>query len=124
MFLKDKYQVFYNSGRDVADMGLSDWLVCAQDCGIGEVLVTSIEKDGTGRGPDVKMIEAVEAHAKVPVIYGGGASSTDDIRTILSRPGIGAVALASYLHIDKTPISWIKGELKSQGISVLESYTS
>ncbi len=122
MFLKNKCQVFYNSGRDLGGMGLSDWLCRAQDCGIGEVLVTSIEKDGTGRGPDIKVIEALEEHIRVPVIYGGGASSTDHIRTILSRPAISAVALASYLHIDKTPIGWIKEELKSKGIPVLEGF--
>jgi cyclase len=122
MSLKNKCQVFYNSGRDVGDMELSDWLDHAQNCGIGEVLVTSIEKDGTGRGPDIRVIEAVEAHARVPVIYGGGISSADHIRTTLSRPKISAVALASYLHIDNTPISRIKGELKSSGIPVREGF--
>lgn len=124
MYLKNKCQVFYNSGRDASGMELPDWLARAQNCGIGEVLVTSIEKDGTGRGPDFKVIETVEAHARVPVIYGGGASSTDHIHTILARPRISAVSLASFLHIDETPISWIKDELNSKGIPVRESFTS
>jgi cyclase len=124
MFLKNKCQVFYNYGRDLGGMELSDWLGRAQNCGIGEVLVTSIEKDGTGRGPDIRVIEAVEVHARVPVIYGGGLSSADHIRTTFSRSKISAVALASYLHIDKTPISRIKDELKSSGIPVLESFKS
>lgn len=124
MFLKNKCQVFYNSGRDAGGMELSEWLDRAQNCGIGEVLVTSIEKDGTGRGPDIKVIEAVEAHARVPVIYGGGVSSIHHIRAILSRPKISAVALATYLHIDKMPICWIKDELETKDIPVRESFTS
>jgi cyclase len=117
-FLKGKWRVFYNSGRDMIDLDVAEWLDIAQSNGIGEVLVTSIEKDGTGRGPDLPLINLVEKHVRVPIIYGGGVSQVDHIEEILSHRKISAVALASYLHIENADLSQIKSGLNAKGIAV------
>ena len=67
-----EFRVFYNTGRDLSDLNIAEWLRIAQDNSIGEALLTSIEKDGTGKGPDLGLIEFVGKHVKVPVIYRGG----------------------------------------------------
>ena len=117
-FLKGKWRVFYNSGRDMAHLDVAEWLDIAQSSGIGEVLVTSIEKDGTGLGPDLPLINLVEDHVRVPIIYGGGVSQLDHMEEILSHRRIAAVALASYLHVEKADLEWIKSGLNSKGIAV------
>ena len=119
-FLKNKCRIFYNSGRDMTDMEISAWLEKAQNCGIGEALVTSIEKDGTGRGPDHQLIETVKQYVKVPLIYGGGISTIKHVETVLSDDRLSAVALASYLHVQHGNIREIKSELNSAGIAIRE----
>ena len=117
-FFNSKWRVFYNSGRDMIRLDVAEWLDIAQSSGIGEVLVTSIEKDGTGRGPDLPLINLVEEHVRVPIIYGGGVSQIDHIEEILSHKKIASVALASYLHIDKADLNQIKLGLNAKGIAV------
>ena len=117
-FLKGKWRVFYNSGRDMSELDVAEWLDIAQSSGIGEVLVTSIEKDGTGRGPDLPLIDLVKEHVRVPIIYGGGVSQLGHIEEILAHRRIAAVALASYLHIDRADLNRIKSDLNAKGIPV------
>ncbi len=117
-FLRGKGRVFYNSGRDMSELDVAEWLDIAQSSGIGEVLVTSIEKDGTGQGPDLPLIDLVKKHVKAPLIYGGGVSQSEHVEEILSDKRIEAVALASYLHIEKASIDQLKVSLNTKGIAV------
>ena len=87
----------------------------AQDNGIGEALPTSIEKDGTGKGPDLELIEFVGKHVKVPIIYGGGIASIKHIDAVISGNHASGVALASYLHVDGTSVTDIKSTLELSG---------
>lgn len=119
---KGRWRVFYNSGRDMIQHDVAEWLDIAQSSGIGEVLVTSIEKDGTGRGPDLSLISLVEEQVRVPIIYGGGVSRLSHIEEILSHQRISAVSLASYLHIERAEINQIKLDLNAKGIVVRGSF--
>ncbi len=118
--LKGKWMIFGNSGRDMSSMELPEWLGIVQDAGIGEVLVTSIEKDGTRRGPDHPLIKVVTEYINVPIIYGGGISDIKHIQSVLDSSQMDAVALASYLHVDNANIRSIKKELSSMGVVVRE----
>ncbi len=119
-FLNGDCRIFCNTGRDLCAVDVVDWLNIAQDHRIGEVLVTSIERDGTGRGPDLSLIKIVEESVKVPIVYGGGISSLSHIESVLSSDCISGVVLASCLHIANEDISEIKSSLKRSGILVRE----
>jgi cyclase len=119
-YIKGKWRIFSNSGRDMSIVELPSWLKIAQEAGVGELLITSIEKDGTGRGPDFPLIEIVKKYANIPIIYGGGISNTKHICSVLKNKQIGAISLASFLHIDNTNITNIKSDLKNMGIVVRE----
>jgi cyclase len=110
----------FNSGRDMSTIELPSWLAIAQDTGVGELLITSIEKDGTGKGPDHPLIEIVKKYANIPIIYGGGISNTKHIYSVLKNKQIDAISLASFLHIDNTNITNIKSDLKNMSIVVRE----
>ena len=113
--INSEFRIFYNTGRDLSDLNIAEWLRIAQDNGIGEVLLTSIERDGTGKGPDLELIEFVGKHAKVPVIYGGGIASIKHIDEVISGNHATGVALASYLHVYGKSIPDIKSALELSG---------
>jgi imidazoleglycerol phosphate synthase cyclase subunit len=116
--IKGRWRIFFNSGRDMSKLELPVWLEVIQEAGIGEVLITSIEKDGTGRGPDYPLIEIVKEYINAPIIYGGGISTTQHIYSVLKNKKINAISLASFLHIDNADISDIKSDLKNMGIVI------
>ena len=101
------------TGRDAVT-----WAVEAADRGAGELLLTSIDRDGTRAGYDVALTRAVSDAVRVPVIASGGAGSVDDIATVLDAGGASAALLASTLHFDILRIPDLKAELSERGISV------
>ena len=119
-FLNGQYHIFYNTGRDLSELDAAEWLRIAQDKGIGEVLVTSIEKDGTGKGPDINLINFVQEHVSVPIIYGGGISNTGHVEAVLSCDAVSGVVLASYLHVENAVITTIKASLQHSDILIRE----
>jgi cyclase len=121
--LNSEFRAFYNTGRELSDFKIPELLNISQDNGIGEIIVTSIEKDGTGKGPDLGLIELVDQHVKVPIIYGGGVSSTNQINSLFSETNISGVALASYLHIDYKSVGDIKSSLKLAGHTIRQDIT-
>lgn len=119
-FLNGQCRIFSNTGRDLSELDAAEWLYIAQDKGIGEVLVTSIEKDGTGKGPDIKLINFVQEHVRVPIIYGGGISNAKHVEEVLSCNFVSGSVLASYLHIDNANIATIKTTLQQSDILIRE----
>jgi cyclase len=120
--LHGTFRVLYHTGRDLSDVDAAEWLRIAQDKGIGEVLLTSVEKDGTGRGPDLDLIDFVGANVHVPIIYGGGIGSVDHIDRVFSRGFASGVVLANYLHNERQDIADIKSSLARAGHLIREDY--
>lgn len=90
----------------------------SEQAGAGEILITSIERDGTMTGYDLELIRAVSSAVKIPVIASGGAGSYEDMYQALSAGGASAVAAASIYHFThQTPLE-AKKYLKSKGVAV------
>jgi Imidazoleglycerol-phosphate synthase len=104
-----------HSGRDVVK-----WAVEAQKLGAGEILVTSIDQDGTGRGMDKSLIAAIAREVDIPVIAAGGVSKKQDVVEILNNPDVSAVALARALHEDKLTFGELRQACTEAGIPVRE----
>jgi cyclase len=94
------YEAYVNYGRDKTDVEALEWAVRAAELGAGELMITSINQEGTGKGFDMDLVRQVAESVPVPVIAGGGAGSAADVAAVSSEGRAEAVALASLLHYD------------------------
>ena len=96
--IKDKtYNAFIDCGRDDSGQNIIDWIETAQSNGAGEILITSIDRDGCCNGFEKNLIEEIQETCKIPLIYSGGINSINDIKNIIQYK-IDAVAIGSALH--------------------------
>lgn len=106
-----------HGGRTLTDIDALDWAREAVDRGAGELLVNSIDADGTTNGFDLPLIEAVRAVASVPLIASGGAGALSHFAPAV-KAGADAVLAASVFHSDTFTISDVKSALRAEGIEV------
>ena len=92
------YEAFIDHGRERTGLDAVTWAVQAAESGAGEILVTSIDHEGTGSGFDLALTRKVVDAVPIPVIAGGGAGQLDHIFAVVSEGGADAVCLASMLH--------------------------
>ena len=104
-------------GREHSGKDVLHWVQETVDLGVGEIILTSIDQEGTMLGFDLELIEAVRSVTQVPIIAHGGAGTPEDI-LLAQKAGANGVALASMLHFEKYTISQIKTYLNSVGIEV------
>lgn len=107
-----------HSGRDVVK-----WAAEAQALGAGEILVTSIDRDGTGRGMDRALLAAIAREVDIPVIAAGGVGKAQDVVEMLSDPLVSAVALGRALHADALTFDQLRRACAEAGIAVREIET-
>ena len=98
-------------GREKTNLHINDWIRLAQNKGCGEILLTSIDKEGTETGFDIELLEHVKKIIKKPLIFSGGCGSLDDISELKKKFEDVSVALASVLHYKTLKISEIKKHL-------------
>ena len=89
------YRPYCRSGREAIDAPLVGWLRSLEAAGAGEILVTSIERDGTMEGYDVDLVRLVTSSVRVPVIAAGGAGSVEDMGLVVCKGGASAAAIGS-----------------------------
>lgn len=114
---RDGWQVYVKGGRERTDLDAVSW---AQECvarGAGEILLTSIDRDGARTGYDVALTRAVSSAVTVPVIASGGAGSAAHVRDALDA-GADAALLAGILHDGETTVRAIKHQVEEAGLPV------
>ena len=89
------YKVYTQSGRRRLDVAVVAWVRRLEQAGAGEILVTSIDRDGTMSGYDIDLVHLVSSAVRVPVIAAGGAGSVADIGTVVAKGGASAAAVGS-----------------------------
>lgn len=114
----DGWTVYKNGGR--VDMGLDavEWAVRAEQMGAGEILLTSMDCDGTKAGYDIALTKAVADAVKIPVIASGGAGELAHFKEALADAGAEAALAASLFHYKELEIRQVKEYLREQGVSV------
>ena len=112
----EKWEAYVDNGREKTGLDALDWARQAEELGAGEILVTSVDRDGTGQGFDEEFISNLVAAVAVPVIAGGGAKDPQDVTKLIGATGVSAVAVASMLHYGRATIGDIKRELAEAGI--------
>jgi len=111
------YEVTTHGGREGTGIDAVEWAARGQQLGIGEILLNSMDADGTTRGFDLEMIKAVRAVVTVPVIASGGAGGVTDFPPAVAA-GADAVLAASVFHFGTLRISAVKDSLRENGYEV------
>ncbi len=117
-FSNQEWECLTEGGREKSNLAVIDWIKKVQDLGAGEILLTSVDNDGTCKGPDHKLIEAASQVAKIPLIVGGGISKVDEIKNCFKRKNITGVSLAAALHYSKIAVSDVKNSLINADFTV------
>jgi cyclase len=110
--------VHTHGGRKPTELDAIGWAVRAQELGAGEILLTSMDADGTKDGYDIELTAAVSRAVDIPVIASGGAGTLDHLADALEAGGADAVLAASIFHFGEFTIDQAKDRLASRGLCV------
>lgn len=114
----DHYAVYVRSGQTSAERDAVDWAREAESRGAGEILLTSIDRDGTKVGFDCEMTAAVSRAVAIPVIASGGAGGLDHFVDVFTAGAADAALAASIFHYAETSVHALKEHLRAHGIPV------
>ena len=115
---KNKWHVTVKAGSEPTDIDAVEWAIKAEKLGAGEILLTSMDADGTKAGYDIELTAAVADAVTIPVIASGGAGTLDSLVEVLQRGKADAVLAASIFHYSEYSIKQVKDYLAGQGIPV------
>jgi imidazole glycerol-phosphate synthase subunit HisF len=115
---KGFWEVYLNGGRTPVGVDAVEWAKKVEELGAGEILLTSMDKDGTKDGYDIDLTRAVTSSVNIPVIASGGAGKLEHLRDVIKYANADAVLVASIFHYGQYSIREAKEFLKSEGINV------
>ena len=117
--IKDnKWEVFIENGRESSGVDVMEWIKRGEVYGAGEILLTSIDRDGTGKGFDLDLIKLATENVSIPVIASGGIGIIQDIYEAITLSNTDAIAMAYALHYDKINFNDVRNKLNSHKINV------
>ena len=117
-FGKGNWICYSHSGTHCQSKEVIAWAKELEDRGAGEILITSIDRDGTMRGYDLALVESICSSVNIPVIASGGAGNYQDMIDVVNKSGASAVAAASMFHFTEQTPNEAKLALKNAGIPV------
>jgi cyclase len=112
------WEAYVDGGREPSGRDVLDWVREAVDRGVGEVLVTSVDREGTRKGFDTALVRGVAEAVPVPVIASGGMGSVAHLVEVVREGGADAVAMADILHLRGRSMREIKAEAAEAGVPV------
>lgn len=114
----NKWEVYTDGGRERTGLDAVSWIKQGITLGVGEILITSIDRDGTYSGYDMELVKAITDFAPVPVIVHGGAGSAEHVLEAIRDGRADAVSASSMFHFKKLGIADLKKALHDQNINV------
>jgi cyclase len=117
----DSWEVYTNNGREKTGLDVINWVKQGVSLGAGEILLTSVDREGTRKGFDIDLVRAVTKEVSVPVIASGGMGKLEDIIDVVQLGNADAVAMADILHYKRATIGDIRSAAQTAGIE-LRSY--
>ncbi len=118
------WEVTIHGGRTPTDLDAVAWCVRAAELGAGEILLTSMDRDGTKAGFDLPLLRAVTGAVTVPVIASGGAGTAAHLAEAALEGGASAVLAASIFHFGELRISEVKREMAARGLPIRQVETA
>jgi cyclase len=112
-----RWEAFTDNGRERSGRDVVEWAIEAANLGAGEIMLTSVDMEGTGRGFDCELIHAVSKEVNIPIISSGGMGRISDIVDAVSN-GADAVAMADILHYDKMTLQEIHSNCRKANLHV------
>jgi imidazole glycerol-phosphate synthase subunit HisF len=112
------WEVFTHGGRHPTGLDAVEWIARAEQRGAGEILLTSMDRDGTKIGYDIELTRTISDSVRIPVIASGGAGSLAHFFEALTAGGASAVLAASLFHFGQYKISDVKNYLRERGVVV------
>ena len=113
-----KFRVYTHGGRERTDRDAVEWAKIVADLGAGEILLTSMDADGTKRGYDIDLTRRISEAVQIPVIASGGAGNLDHLYDGLTEGAASAVLAASIFHFREVTIGQAKSYLRDRGVVV------
>jgi cyclase len=113
-----RWEVFTDNGRERTGKGVVEWAKRATELGAGEIMVTSVDQEGTRKGFDVELVRAVTDATTVPVIASGGMGTVEHLIDVCRRGHADAVAIADVLHYERIPLPAIRERAREAGLNV------
>lgn len=95
-----QYLAYIDNGREETGVNVAQWAKQVEELGAGEIVITSVDRDGTGLGYDIELIKLVSEGVNIPVVAHGGAGKAEHVSEAIIKGGAHAVAVASVLHYD------------------------
>jgi len=102
------WEAYYDNGREHSHLDVIEWAKRGEELGAGEIMLTSVDKEGTTKGFDVELVKEVTDVVSIPVIASGGMGELGDINKVVKDGGADAVAMAHVLHYEKQTINSIR----------------
>lgn len=115
---ENKWEVYTENGRERTGMDVLEWARKIDDYNAGEILITSIDMEGTLKGFDNELVKTVSENVSIPVIASGGMGTIDHAKKVIEESQADAVAMAHVLHYNKLPLKSIRDGLISKNINV------
>jgi cyclase len=115
---KGRWEVYTDNGRERTGLDVIEWVIRAVSLGAGEVLLTSVDREGTRKGFDVPLVKAVTEAISVPVIASGGMGNPEDLFEVVQHGCADAVAMADILHYNRLEISQVRELAAAEGLGV------
>jgi len=114
----DHWEVYTDNGRERTGLNVIDWVKRGVELGAGEILLTSVDREGTRKGFDVPLLRAVTQEVRVPVIASGGMGKPEDLIDSVRQGEADAVAMADILHYNRATMSDIRHVARAAGLDV------
>ena len=95
-----RYLAYTDNGREYTGIDVFEWANKVDELGAGEIVITSVDNEGTGEGYDKELVSKITDLVSIPVIAHGGAGRKEDVELVIKESGADAVALSSILHYD------------------------
>jgi cyclase len=115
---EDTWEAFTNNGREPSGLNVIEWAEEAVSRGAGEILVTSVDREGTRTGFDINLIKQIASKVRVPVIASGGMGKPKDLVSVVVEGRADAVSMADILHYERFKIGEIREFAKNNGLEV------
>lgn len=112
---ENEWEAYIDNGRERTGLDAIEWAKKLVDLGAGELLITSVDRDGVQKGYDIDLFKSIVSKVTVPVIISGGAGTIDDIENCMNNVKSDSIAIASILHYNKATIPDIKLQLSKCG---------
>lgn len=113
-----KWEVYTDNGRERTGLDVIEWVRRGVELGAGEVLLTSVDREGTRKGFDCELVKAVTEQVSVPVIASGGMGKVSDLHAVVATGHADAVAMADILHYGRSTIAEIRYSAAQAGYGV------